>query len=147
MTLKLKINYLIYFVLLGKHLHLKQRVITVWFQNARQKARKSNTPGSATNSHFTGSNKSPSNSSQDYENNEEEPEDVEVSHLWEHSTQERQVREISPEDYIALQEQCRSGANLDRKSNENRSDNFWPNCLPNKKELLLPGPLHTSRLG
>jgi len=56
-------------------LHLKQRVITVWFQNARQKARKSNHPGSATNSQFTGSNKSPSTSSQDYENNEEDAED------------------------------------------------------------------------
>ena len=38
--------------------------------------------------------------------NEEEPE-VEVPHPWEHSTQERQVNEISPEDYAALQEQCR----------------------------------------
>ena len=39
--------------------------------------------------------------------NEEEPEDVEVPHPWEHSTQERQVCELSPEDYAALQEQCR----------------------------------------
>ena len=39
--------------------------------------------------------------------NEEEPEDVEVSHPWEHSAQERFVCEISPEDYAALQEQCR----------------------------------------
>lgn len=57
---------------LGKQLHLKQRVITVWFQNARQKARKSNsTNGSG---QYSGSNKSlsPSNSSQEYDENEYE---------------------------------------------------------------------------
>lgn len=48
---------------LAKQLHLNQRVITVWFQNARQKARKSHANGSAVNK----SQSSPSKSSQDYE--------------------------------------------------------------------------------